>query len=243
MKPMCKSFSMLLIVSLAISSMITIESVFAQSQQSVPEFTLKYVDKSYDVAPTTTSSTDPYTGKVTTTTTPGYHVPYETIEVKITNNIGASYYGLRYKGHYSDSWTYYPYNGPDDHYISDGFFPPDFQASNSSYTVGYLILDRLPQPIPEGAPIDVEVQALFGNFDVTPYGHAIYVGGPTYDAIFKGTTGDWSNTQTISLPSNSVSPSPTVPEFSSLAILPLFVIIPLIVSLLLRKSISLKAYN
>ncbi len=235
MKPINKNLFMLLIVSLAISSIVTIKSVFAQSQQFVPEFTLKYVDKSYDVAPTTTSSTDPYTGNVTTITIPGRHVSYETIEVTVNNNLGASYYGLRYKGHYSDTWTYFPYNGPNDHNIGDGYFPPPFQASNSSYTVGSLYLGWLPQPIPEGAPIDVQVQALFGNFDVTPYVHVIDVGGPTYDALFKGTTSDWSNTETITITSASVSPSPTIPEFTGLAILPLFVAVLFIVAVI-RKN-------
>jgi hypothetical protein len=224
MRLFSKCLSILLIVFLVGSSYIMIEPAFAQSIPK-PEFTLRYVDNSYDVAPTTTSSTDPYTGNITTRTVPGRHVSEKMIEVTIKNNLSASYYGLRYKGHYSDSWTYFPYNGPNDHNIMDGFFPPAFQASNSSYTVGFLYLEWLPQPIPEGAPIDVQVQALFGNFDVTPYGHAIYVGGPTYDAIFKGTSSDWNNTQTITIPAPSTSPipTPTVPELSWLAVIPLIV--------------------
>jgi hypothetical protein len=222
--------SLLLIVSLAIVGIVSIKPVFATSQQ-VPEFTLKYVDKSYDIPPTTTPSTDPYTGNITTITIPGSHVTYETIEVTITNN-GASYYALRYKAHYSETWTYFPYSGPDDHDIWDGFFPPSFQASNSTYTVGELYLGVLPQPIPENAPIDVQVQALYGNFDVTPYGHIIDVGGPTYDAVFKGTTSEWSNTQTI-----NVTPS-TIPEFTNAAILSLIVAVPLIAIVLLKRKLA-----
>jgi hypothetical protein len=233
-----KRICALTIIILVASSLIMVESVYAE--QSLPEFTLRYVDKSYDVAPTTISSTDPYTGNITTTTIPGRHVSNQTIEVTIKNDLGASYYGLRYKGHYSDSLTYFPYYGPDSHDIYDGFFPPDFQASSSSYTVGYLSLGLLPQPIPQGAPIDVQVQPLFGNFDVTPYVHVQPVGGPTYDAIFKGTVGDWSNTQTIIIgqASASVSPTSTVPEFPILAILPLFVLVPLIAIVLSRKKRS-----
>jgi hypothetical protein len=67
---------------------------------------------------------------------------------------------------------------------------------------------------------------------------------------------DWSNVQTFTIsgtpPSaNPTQPiiqpttptSPSVPEFSPVIILSLFVIIPLIMSLLLRKRIHLKAYN
>jgi hypothetical protein len=234
---MNKALTLLLILALVASSLIMLSSVSAQAipKPSAPEFTLRYVDYSYDVAPTATSSTDPYNGSITTTTIPGRHVSNQTIEVTIKNDIGASYYGLRYKGHYSDSWTYFPYYGTDSHDIYDGFFPPDFQASVSSYTVGYLYLGLLPQPIPQGAPIDVQVQPLFGDFEVTPYGFAL--GRPTYDARFKGTVGDWTDTQTITIgePSASITPSPTVPELPMTAILSLLVIIPMVATVLLRK--------
>lgn len=237
-----KCLIMLLASILSVSSILIAGLVTAQSNQSAPEFTLRYIDKSYDTAPKTTSTIDPYTGNVTTSTISGYHISYKTIEVTIANNIGASYYALRYKGHYSETWTYFPYNAADDHNIYDGFFPPQFQASNSSTTVGYLSLDSLPQPIPEGAPIDVQVQVMYGNFDVTPYSHAQYVGGPTYDAAFKGTTGEWSNTQTITLPTNevSVSPTPTVPEFTAIAILPLLIAGLLSVAIIRKKQANSK---
>jgi hypothetical protein len=64
----------------------------------VPDFTLRYVDNSYDVPPKTTTSTDPYTNEITTTTIPGYHVENKTVEAVIKNNIGASHYNFRYKG-------------------------------------------------------------------------------------------------------------------------------------------------
>ncbi len=248
MSKISKTFALFLTLIIATSclTMLTVEPTNAQTitQPSVPDFTLRYVDKSYDVAPTTTSSTDPYTGNITTTTIPGRHVSDQTIEVTIKNDLGASYYGLRYKGHYSDSWTYFPYGDPDSHNIWDGFFPPPFQASSSSYTVGYLSLGFLPQPIPQGAPIDVQVQPLFGNFDVTPYVHIQPVGGPTYDAVFKGTAGEFSSTQTITISETpaSVTPSPTVPEFPFATILSLFVVIPLI-TLLAKKRKCLKTYN
>ena len=253
-----KGIAVFIILLIAISSpsLLIVHPACAQSvsASSVPDFTLKYVNNSYDMAPTATSSTDPYTGITTSTTIPGRHVEDKTIEVAITNNIGASYYGLRFKGHYSDSWTYFPYNGPDDHNIMDGFFLPAFQASNSSYTEGSLYLGLLPQPIPEGAPIDVQVQALFGNFEVTPYGHIIYVGGPTYDAIFKGTTSDWSNTQIVTIgqtsPSTFTSTNPTtitstqnptrtpiIPEFSWLTIQLLLLAIP-IALVIVRKGLQ-----
>ena len=172
------------------------------------EFTLKQVDNSYNVAPTTTSTTDPYTNKTTTTTIPGYHVENKTIEAIITNSLGASYYNFRYKPHYIENWTYYPFN-PDSvsgYNSYDSFSVPNV-ASTSSYTV--ITLDFLPS-ISERGEVDVQVQALIGSYNAIPYGHMIDLGAPTYDFIFQGTTSGWSNTQTITIgDSASASPSPS----------------------------------
>lgn len=66
----------ILTIILVASSLLLAPLANAQTtpKPSVPEFTLKYVDNSYDVPSTTTSTTDPYTGKTITTTTPGYRI-------------------------------------------------------------------------------------------------------------------------------------------------------------------------
>jgi hypothetical protein len=183
---------------------------------SVPEFTLQYVDYSYDVPPKTTTTTDPYTNETITTTVPGRHVENKTIEVTINNNIGASYYNFRYKGHYEDEWSYYPFdpNSSLPYFLSDSYSVP-YKASTSDYTVAALPSFFF-KDVPEGGEVDVQVQALFGDFRAVPYGHIIPLPAPTYDFYFEGTTSDWSNTQTIKVgeshtptPSPATTPSPT----------------------------------
>jgi hypothetical protein len=62
--------------------------------------------------------------------------------------------------------------------------------------------------------------------------------------VFEGQPSDW-NTQTITIPATSASatpnptPTPTVPEFSFITLFPLFVVIPLITAMILRKSRNL----
>ena len=78
---------------------------------SVPEFTVKFVDYSYDVP--TTTSIDPYTGK--TVTNQSYHVENRTIQLEIKNQPFNSYiangqnisfyFNVREKGHYEENWT------------------------------------------------------------------------------------------------------------------------------------------
>jgi hypothetical protein len=210
---MKKRVGLCMIAILAASSLILINLASASvTTPSVPEFTLRNVAYPYDVPATTTSTTDPYTGKVTTTTTPGYHVENKTIEAIIKNPPGASYYNFRYKGHFEEKWKYDPFN-PDSgvgYFLGDYFGVP-FQASSSSITVLSLYFFQW-LSIPENGTVDVQVQTLFGNFDAVPYGHVIDVGGPTYDFYFKGTTSDWSNTQTITIGANGRASSDTLPS-------------------------------
>ena len=138
------------------------------SEQSVPEFTLKFVDN--------------------------------TVQAKIKNNIGASYYNFRFKRSYTNEWRYHPFSPSDSlgYMLPDAFRVP-CEASTSDYTVASLP-SYFFKDVTEGDGIDVEVQALFGDFRAVPYVNLAPVGGPTYDFYFEGTTSDWSNTQTIKLP-------------------------------------------
>ena len=73
---------------LAISSLMVVRlASSAITKPSVPEFTVKFVDASYNVP--TTSSIDPFTGQ--NVTNEGYHVENRTIELIIKNQPFASY--------------------------------------------------------------------------------------------------------------------------------------------------------
>jgi hypothetical protein len=204
---MRKTLALILFTLLTLSCLVMVNFAFTQSitKPSVPEFTLKYVDYSFDVPPETTSTTDPYTNDKITTTIPGYHVENKTIEVTINNNIGASYYNFRYKGSYTDEWSYHPFRPSDSlgYMLPDAFRVP-YKTSTSDYTVAALP-SHFFKDIPEGGEVDVEVQALFGDFRAVPYVHTFPVGGPTYDFYFEGTTSDWSKTQTITISDSQTS--------------------------------------
>jgi hypothetical protein len=110
-----KSFSLLIILILAVSIIIEIKPIFAQSlpKPSVPEFTLKYVDYSYDVPPV--YGTNPYKGNITVKET-GYRVCKEYIDVWVKNPSFQKYtddsnhkivlgYDVQWKGHYGNEWA------------------------------------------------------------------------------------------------------------------------------------------
>ena len=91
------------------------KSIAAQSipKPSVPEFTIQLADHSYDVLPTTTTVTGPYSGKTITTTTAGYHAQNITIDLTIVSqsysstingNTSYVYFNMRIKGHFEQYW-------------------------------------------------------------------------------------------------------------------------------------------
>ena len=73
--------------------------------------------------------------------------------------------------------------------------------------------------------------ALIGNEVPTNYENGSVYG-------FDGAESNWSTTQTITIPasSNSTSPTPTIPEFPSIAILLLLSMLTVAVVLTLKKQ-------
>jgi hypothetical protein len=221
-----KSFALILILIMAISSLMIVKPAFAQTPKpSVPEFTLKFVAHPYDVAPTTTI--DPYTGKIVTTQA-GYHVENRSIELVIKNQHFTPYkdangnnivlsYNVSVKGHYVDDWKYYP----------DAYWKIPLMPSNGDYSVisfgsGYNESDPYSylMDIPDSGQIDFRVEQRIGYYVEKQVYYSI-PGGPFYNVTFTGQTSGWSNTQTITISdgstSTSTSPNPTSSSNSTTA--------------------------
>jgi hypothetical protein len=236
---MSRAFSLFLVIILAVSSMIIIRTASAQtiSKPSIPEFTLKVIDNSYDVP--ATNSTDPFTGKTTTTQT-GYRVQNGTIQVAIKNQPFKSYddesghtirlyYSIRFKGHFEAIWSYYP-NSNSEH-------PDYYDATDSDYTIllfyyGENSVTYGPRlgEISSGGQVDFQVEAFIGYYTTQTRSPAPWEpGGTYYYQAYVGETSDWTNTQTITimddnsttsiLPSSSpLSVSPSVSPSSSIIV-------------------------
>ena len=209
-----KPLSVALMLVLICSDIMLIQAASASvPTPSVPEFTVKFVDASYNVP--TTTSTDPYTGETITHT--GYHVVNRTIEVKIKNQpftayesngqIINFYLNIRTKGYYEKYWS--NFYSPDNGYLVQ---------SNSSYTtVSYSLDDDVPlfwDNIQGGGTVDFQVQALIGSV------HRISNGSATsilemYPWVFDGQTSEWSSTKTVVIPEPTNSPTDGVPTTPS----------------------------
>jgi hypothetical protein len=238
--PMRMSAVLAVSVCLLFASPILVKVATAQTTiptLSVPEFSLKFVDNSYDNYVSPVSSTDPYTGTVTTI--PGFyqHIENKSIEVIIRNqpSVYTEYFNISVKGHYTNDWVYYSYiygyNDSTDY----------LEASNTTSTVIVFSLNQNNRPdkyafrieigkIPAGGELDFRVQKYYGFISTTknpylrknPYVNVTSSTLSEYIQVLNVTqTSNWSEIQTIAIPetpypspSESFSPSPT-PEFTS----------------------------
>jgi hypothetical protein len=223
-----KVFCIILATILAASSLIISANAQTVPKPSVPEFTVRIADYSYDIPPTTPTFTiDPYSGEQEQLTygSDGYRVANKSIEFTIKNqpftpyndsnggHIGL-YYNFRYKGHYGteSDWAYYPFNP--DGLSSQRYGGIDFtylvpyEASDSEYTIVSMdswTLGTL--GIPDYGGVDFQVQAQIGYIfeQGDSYSHRVW--GDNYN--FTGESSNWSNTQTISFDENTPVESPT----------------------------------
>jgi hypothetical protein len=220
MKNFGKSLTMLLITLLFLSSA---SAVWAQwgadtsyypvdtsqiPQPSVPQFTVKLVDYSYDVPSKTVTTTDAYNGETITTTAPGYHVqdfklvlmiknkPYTT---KIGNWAFQLYYDVRMKGHYEEwSNSSYKFTGCSTIYGDTQYWTNNLlTASTTEYTVPLNNTAKYRV----GDQIDFKVQAVIANTQTTwNYDHMFPI---PQGIVFAYYASPWSKTQTFTMPDTS----------------------------------------
>jgi hypothetical protein len=210
-----KSLALIFILVIAISCLMMFTVLNAQTPKpSAPEFTIKYVDNSYNIPPT--YGIDQYTGQ-NVTIKAGQHVDSRNIEFTIKNqpfkpytdtngNHITLYYSFRFKGAYGNDWSNYP-DTSHTYGVYTGLFP-DTSASNSEYTVIMISLPALTNypkgtpEIPTGAKLDFQVRAIMGNISIESIG---WLAGGSYG--YNGQFSDWSNTQTVTITNGATSTS------------------------------------
>ena len=225
-----KTFALILTLIIAMScvTLLTVKPVNAQSipTPSVPQFTVQYVVYTSYIAPTYTIN--PYTGQ-NQTLTGGYTQENQTIEFTIENqpftlytdssgNLIRLYYNFGVKGHFTDTWTPYPFASVGQstcqstwRYYGGLMNPqenlgsPEYTASNSRYTLSSVDVKFFSlQSIPSNSQVDFQVQALIGHIDPITYQMNPNIGGEGYYS-FTGQASDWSTMQTITIDLNSNS--------------------------------------
>jgi hypothetical protein len=169
-----------------------VESAFALS---IPEFTVRYTDFSYDVPAST--SIDPFTGK--NVTNPAQHIENQTIQISIKNQTISSsdflYYEIRMKGHFSQEWTNISFiqANPHSEYTTLTYALTGNNASGNFDS-------RL--EISPGGTADFQVQAQIWHYVLSDTPNSQFGGGWLFRMSYHS---DWSNTQTITIPASSSS--------------------------------------
>ena len=118
-----QSLALLLVLTIATSTLILLASVPAGAQSTTTKpstlmFSIRYVDNSYDILPT--YGVDQFTGE-TVITKQGDHVENKSFVFTIENQPFTSYinsygynvslcYNLRFKGTYGTNWMYFPFD-------------------------------------------------------------------------------------------------------------------------------------
>jgi len=196
------------------------ESASAQSitKPSVPEFTVKYVDNSYDVPPVYEKNN--YTGNYDMTKM-GEREDNRTLEITIKNQpftpfTDASsgkavnlFYNVRYKGSFGQDWR--SMFGERVDWLTDNTFDPYLeygypaQDSSSEYTT---IVYHFPWNIVAGQ-MDIQVEALQGYTERGFNYEASNMLMTVYKYTFYGQESGWSTTQTITIGEETSMPPPS----------------------------------
>jgi hypothetical protein len=201
------SFVFFLLSSLFVFS-VTPVNVQAVDKPSVPQFSVKLIDESYDVPPSTTTTVDQYTGKETTITTPGYHKDQRKFEVTIKNRLFTQstnengdkymlYYHVEYKGHFGDGWQ-------------------QFERYTFQSNLDYTVITSPPHyssKIPAaGSQIDFRVEAIIGQStaDKWWFTWVYYLQGGQPQFYENVVSSGWSSVLTFTIPEHGEPPSPTI---------------------------------
>ncbi|MGD6807983.1 MAG: hypothetical protein ACQCN4_13620 [Candidatus Bathyarchaeia archaeon] len=216
---------------MALTSSIVIEPSFASPsipKPSVPQFTVKLVDSSYDIPATT--AVDPYTGK--TVTQAGSHIESRTIKLYIkresiepfivetsTGNWTAGLqYNIRWKGHFQQDWheIYTATNGYAGGEIEGEYLVVSYEGKYSSDGLDLYYQGLIARFPPEGQ-VDFQVEAMVGYVSRDP----LAIGW-----VFNGETSGWGDTQTLTITETaptlfpSASSSPTTTQDASIVPIP-----------------------
>jgi hypothetical protein len=201
-----KASALLLTIIIAISclALLTTKPADAQTipKPSVPEFTISYVDRSYDTPLVTRTTTDPYTGKQVTETSGGEHIENRTLDVVIKNqqfpqitlsngSVVQLFYYIRYKGHF-ENWSQSTVNG----------YNVRASAAISEVTVVTFVIGTDGLTIPNDGSVDFQVEALAAIDNIYHFGNTDY-----HIDFTASNESDWSSIQTLHLADGSVSTS------------------------------------
>jgi hypothetical protein len=201
---MNKTINLVLIIIFITSCMTAMLLTSATTAPSVPDFTVKQVDRSYETPITYTKNQ--YTGE--TITHPSYHVENLTIDIIIQNqpfipaiingNTTKLFYNIEAKFS-NQKWSINDYPSEANKYVVEA-------SSSGSTVVTYVLSDTGGWYVSKGNQIDIRVQAVTGyKYQVWSLGGGIIPIGTEF-ALDKASS--WSSAKTIAVGSGEIITNP-----------------------------------
>jgi hypothetical protein len=218
-----QTLALLLTLIIAVSCLTLLMGKSASAQTPpAPTFTVSTPCASHQVP--TTYSTDPYTGA--TITNQGYTVNSINITFTIQNTPKTSFYLLQYKGHFEPQWNTLYQDG----YNITAFASDESETvikifgTNSSGPLGQTPANKITLyfsvqwaiNLALGSQLDFRLQAISGSIYISPIWGANHQMG-------VGNASDWSEIQTVTIPTGSnveVTQTPTLSPAQSPALTP-----------------------
>jgi hypothetical protein len=211
-----KSLPLLLVVTIAVSSLIMVESASALSvtKPTVPEFKLSYTNHVYDVP----AATSEWSGEPIPNS--GYHVDYREVYIKVKNQPHDAYingdvngakeqlfYNIRVKNHFSNEWT--ELYGRTSIYNNGNITTGTYYQGASDTDVtsipislnGPTNIIHASKDVALGNQVDFQVKALIGYQDWV-------------NQSFFGEESIWSDTQTLTIDTSNSTPTPSNPPLT-----------------------------
>lgn len=209
-----KSLALLLVLAMFSSGIIMLESANAETKPTVPQFICNFTHHSHDSP--AKYSTDQFTGQQVLEE-PSSHEEWTTLDLTIPNHYDGKsgpdgldgwdglLYQVRYKGPYTQNWTYLS-----ELFFGD-YFAPDQGPStvislgintnlDYSYDFDWENTDAI-LTAPSGSTVELQMQADLGN---VTYSHYYGFGGYFPDLQESG----WSATQSVIIPQAAPTATP-----------------------------------
>lgn len=223
-----KTYAILLTIIFLMSclTILIVKPADAQTitKPSAPELTVAFANHSYDVPPTTTATTNAYTGEKIVTTKDGYHIQNDSFVLSlrgkpISENIIVDGSGVRLffivqsKGRYSDNWGNLTYVGDSSLqlvYTNDGYAQKVMQLAGNngtSYTGEGGYNDYEYDGFVDaqyGGQVQFRAMSVIGYIvtvqdEINPFN----VRHPYHEVFVALQSSDWSSIQTIDVPANT----------------------------------------
>jgi hypothetical protein len=196
-------FGALMFIVLMMATLAVTDLVCAFSTPSTPQFTVRFVDYSYDISPS--YGIDPYNGQ-TVMKYSGDHIYNKTLEITIQNQPFTPsgdttlYYNVRIKGAFEQGWREL-FGVPCDGMTADA---GNYRIQNYAGQTTFIRY-TLPWNTPSTGRVDVQVQALVGTPVISANCRIIF---SEYSYGFNGVKSSWSNTQSVSIGENAATANP-----------------------------------